>query len=149
MVKEKPIIFMESFFYLKEFSLRKEEHCNARILKCWVVDMTYETGALRAFDTERRKWRMSLAYTAYRIFYITTLHRHNVRRTYIKRQFVRMIFILTCDGFMKCILCWSSQCKHRYWLGKKISLVIFLSEAERHDWWAYFQTVINFINTWK
>lgn len=54
--KKKSIIFIEGFFLnLKEFSSRKEERCDARILKCWAVDMTYETGALRAFDIERRK----------------------------------------------------------------------------------------------
>lgn len=105
MVKEKPIIFVEGFFYLKEFSLEREEYCNARILKCWVVDITYETGPLRAFNAEQRKWWMSLAYAAYSIFYITTLfHRHNVGRMYINRQFVRMIFTPTYDRFMKCIL---------------------------------------------
>jgi len=33
-VKEKPIIFMAGFFYLKKFSLEKEERCNTRIFKC-------------------------------------------------------------------------------------------------------------------
>lgn len=59
--------------------------------------MTHETGAFKAFDTERRKQRMSSAYTAYRIFFTTTFYRHSIKEMYVKRQFVRTIFTLTFD----------------------------------------------------
>lgn len=66
--------------------------------------MTHEAEAFKAFDIERRKQRMSLAYTAYGIFFTTIFYRHSIEKMYVKCQFVRTIFKLTFDRFRKHIL---------------------------------------------